>query len=267
VTEPHVVSWSEISAARQCPHKHQLAYKERWRIETTSKALKVGLLWHEVLEQHYSGAAGDEIEQTIADHDDLEHRDLVRWMWDGYQQRYEIEPWETVAAEEPFEVPLDREGRYILKGRVDLHVVWRDRAYLVDHKSGARLPSDKELALEDQLGLYAWAMRELGRPVFGMCWNAALTKRNKIKTQDLDDRFRRIYLHRTDSELDTVAAEALATIRYVYETGAEWRAPDVERCRWRCDYTEACLLGRQNGPEIERDALRSYGFAIDLERH
>lgn len=265
MTEPIVVSWSEISTARQCPHKHQLAYKERWRIAPTSRALKVGLLWHEILEHSYLGDT--EIEQIIDDHDDPEHQDLVRWMWEGYQQRYSDDPWRVVAVEEPFAVPLDSGGRYILKGRVDLHVVWRDRSYIVDHKSGARLPTDKELALDDQFGLYAWAMRELGRPVFGMCWNAALTKRNKIKPQDLDDRFRRVYLHRTDSELDTLAAEALETVRYVYETGASWRAPDTERCKWRCDYTDACILGRQNGPEVERDALRSYGFTIDLERH
>lgn len=51
--EPIVVSWSEIDAARQCPHKHRLAYVDRWRSGTTSPALSRGIVFHEVMEAHY----------------------------------------------------------------------------------------------------------------------------------------------------------------------------------------------------------------------
>lgn len=49
-----VVSWSEIDCARQCPHKHELAYKERWQDEAKEGgALARGILWHEVMQAHY----------------------------------------------------------------------------------------------------------------------------------------------------------------------------------------------------------------------
>jgi hypothetical protein len=51
--EPIVVSWSEIDSARQCPLKHFLQYKERWREPTMGPALAKGILFHEVQEAHY----------------------------------------------------------------------------------------------------------------------------------------------------------------------------------------------------------------------
>lgn len=267
--EPIVVSWSEISTARQCPHKHRLGYRDRLRLkDTRSQALRTGLLWHLVMEYHYTGQEPTAVFQET---DDETTADLVRWMWDGYRAMW-LEPdgtdleWEPVAAEEPFQVELG--DGYHLKGRLDLLVKdQRGRLWIVDHKSGGQMPSATDLAFDDQFGLYMWALRKLGHNIFGMCWNAALTRRNKVKPQEPSDRFRRLLLHRTDDELDVVASEALATVRYMYEQQPDHRTPNVQSCKYRCDYTEACLIGRKSGEEAEQTALEAYGFERDEERH
>ena len=55
MSEQIVVSFSEIDTYRQCPLKHEWAYKQRWKrpVEEAS-ALAKGSLWHLVLETHYN---------------------------------------------------------------------------------------------------------------------------------------------------------------------------------------------------------------------
>jgi len=131
----------------------------------------------------------------------------------------------------------------------------------VDHKSGADLPSERELDLDDQFGLYTWGLRKLGVAVFGSIYSAART-RQTIEPKTLEERFSRTRLYRTDQELETLAREAWATARafYRYRVGQEPRAPDSDRCRWRCPFTEPCLLGRKAGPGAERRFLESGGW-------
>jgi RecB family exonuclease len=223
-------------------------------------------MWHQLMENHYQNLnPWADVDTTNSD-----TAELVGWMYDGYIDHYRTQDdWvEVVSVEEPFEIDLDPDGSYRLKGRLDLLVTDRNnRLWIVDHKSGANLPNDRDLAYDDQFGLYMWAMRQLGRSVFGMCWNAALTRRNIRKPQLLEDRFRRIYMHRTDRELATIADETLQMVRNIYETGADWRTPDTRTCKYMCDYSEPCLLGRKEGPQVELDALEAYGFKIDMERH
>lgn len=87
-TDIRVVSWSEIDTARQCPMKHQLAYKERWQqIETGSgNALSRGILWHEVMEAHYrflrnaqaGGSKFDFTDEQITDY--IERNGWIDWI-------------------------------------------------------------------------------------------------------------------------------------------------------------------------------------------
>lgn len=48
-----IVSFSEIDTFRQCPFKHELSYKERWREPDTSPALARGTAWHSLMEERY----------------------------------------------------------------------------------------------------------------------------------------------------------------------------------------------------------------------
>lgn len=262
-----VVSHSELDAYRQCPHKHDLGFKQRWVPSVVGGALGKGLLWHRVMEVHY-GCIKDEtthrhrmqkIARLLIEHSDEEVGNLIGWMYDGYVERWGMdEQWEILSIEDGSIVELPRPTPFAkrvgVRMRIDLMVKDRflgGKTWVVDHKSGQNLPTEKELDIDDQFGLYTWGKRHLGVPVFGAWYSAAVTRRNKVKFQQLDERFDRKRLYRTDTELDTIAREAYDTARNAYSNRPAPRAPDSERCRWRCPFTEPCLAGRKGMPEVD----------------
>lgn len=293
-------SYSEIDTFRQCPKKHEISYKQRWTRPTRSPALIRGTRWHEVLETHYgmikdaqaAGVPEDEIldrcraavRQLIRDqaveailHDTEALDETVQWMYDGYIEAYGIDPqWKILAVEYKDEHWLPDESwqpsRFKLKVRVDLIVKDLELGgiWLVDHKSAKNLPKRKDFDLDDQFGLYEWAMRQSGRKILGTIHSAARTHRNKDQDkhpQPLDERFARTRMNRTDTELDQIAIEAYRTLEtaYSYGAGLAPRSPNPDTCSWRCDYTEPCLMARK-GMETAV-ALRDFGFHQDFTRH
>lgn len=297
MTEPIVVSYSELDTYRQCPLKHHWAYKERWkRPVDPAGALAKGTLWHNVLETHYlalmNGALGPEIwalvkpylydEQTGMQ---TETQELIQWMYEGYLDRYGFDDeWDIEAVEHPFVIPLlDPDGNkspYSIKGKIDLIVKNSTNGtyWVVDHKSGAMLPDQMDLEIDDQFGLYCWAMQQTGEwPITGAIHSAARTKMNqadradytgKLKPQSLDQRFRRTYLNRSETELKSLALDAWAVASNAYPTSDDrpmYSAPDPRQCGWKCDYKEVHLLARK-GKDPHR-ALTEYGFEQDFTRH
>lgn len=295
--ETIIVSFSEIDTFRQCPHKHELGYKDRWRSPTTSPALSRGTLMHNVFETHYRliKAAQDagqtpDLEAIMREAmrtwlydprngSQTEEQELVEWIYIGYCELYGTDPnWKILAVEHTGLVwlPTERGGRsrFRLKIKLDLIVKEIDtgQIWVVDHKSGKDLPNDKMLDIDDQFGLYVWGLQRLGKKVMGSLHNACRTHRNKDQVkhpQPLDERFRRSRLYRTPLELETVALEAYRTVRTAYghysRPGEAPRAPDSDRCRWRCDFTEACLQGRKGNDEVQ--FLRDTGYVQDWTRH
>lgn len=280
-----IVSWSEINTYRQCPHKHLLSYKERWTRQTKSPALVRGTLWHEVLAHHYAGlmnrkmkAAKAAITQLLGldlpDEQRTEQQILVEWMYQGYLQQYKTDPeWKVLGIEYTELVPFPWRSShhdlidvtFILKVKIDLITRWSKWAWIVDHKSGKDLPNKKELDLDDQFALYQWAMQQLGFDIHGTIYNAARTQRNKSKAQPLDERFKRVPLDRSRSELEVIAHEAFLTVERAYSDQLAGRTPDTEMCRFRCDYSDACIAGRKGIDE--RLLLKGQGFVQDFTRH
>lgn len=304
-----IVSFSEMDCGRQCPHKHDLAYVERWtkpKDETTAAGR--GTLWHKIMDTHYTSLrAGvaplphvDEwFKETYKAGKDSDTLELLRWMYTGYVEKWgHDDEWEVLVIEHKAQVPLrlpsGRRSGFTLKMIIDLVV--RDRrtgkVWIVDHKSHANLPKSRELELDDQFGLYTWGLRQLGHKVFGSVYNTARTQRNKgdypevvaqwdalkatgakpgtkrPEAQTLDQRFDRYLMSRTDAELDVVAAEALATVRRLYNKNLpKERHTNSDTCKWKCDYTEACLLGRKTNADRERQFLVDLGFVQDFRRH
>lgn len=283
------VSNTELDAAKQCPHKHHLAYRERWASPGFSPALSLGILWHLVMQTHYwaikTGSSDRERRAAIAaillDQPRPEEAELCAWMFDGYEERYGIDPqWEILEVEGQRLIRLPtstgRPSRFFVRMRFDLLVretlvllgkKRKQRIKLVDHKSGRNLPTQKELDLDDQFGLYTWGLRSLGEDVWGSVYSAARSQRNKVVAQPLEERFARVPLWRGDYELETIAREAyaIASRAYAVPPGGGPRHPDSERCRWRCPYTEACLIGRKSGPGAEEEFLRSAGYVRQTE--
>lgn len=282
------VSWSEIDKYRQCPHAHDLTYRQRWVGRTTSPSLQKGTLWHKVMEGHYRSlmerpgdlvTARREAERWFVEWGagvDDEIRELIWWMYEGHIETWGAdEDWDIRGVEQKLEVPLltasGQKSRFMLKMQIDL--IARDRTMnnkllIIDHKSGAELPKRKNLDMADQFAFYIWGMRQLNHPVFGGVWSAARTKRLKTKESPLVERFSRPMLSRTDHELTTVATEAYATVRKAYAAGAiAERHPDADTCSWKCGYLEACLLGRKTSDQREREFLLDTGFIVDATRH
>jgi hypothetical protein len=275
----HVVSYSEISTARQCPHKHLLAYRERWVGEIRSPALRRGTAWHKALEIWYRSlmlepGAGRPVDVVdfLMDVDDTEERELLLWMWAGHLERYATDnQWQILAVEHAVEValptPKGNTSNIRLKAKIDLIVREHatQRIYVVDHKSARNMPGPLEFAIDDQFGLYVYAMRQTGVDVFGAQHSVARTQRNVTKPQSLEDRFARTRTYRTADELHTIAVEAYKTAAAVWYGGADYRSPNTDTCRWRCDYTEACLAGRKGLDE--RQMLEALGYRQDWTRH
>lgn len=319
-----VISYSEL-AATHCPLKHQLSYIERWsKPPEPMTPLGKGTAWHIVMEEHYrelrrqqqralelnenldqikalnacKAAAGRQISTTVYNTSpDL--ADLIHWMYEGYTAQWGADSrWRVLAVEHAAQcrlpTPSGRPSNFVLKLKID--VIVEDliggtrnnrQIWVVDHKSCRNLPKDKELELDDQFGLYTWALRKMGKKVFGQLHNAARTERlvGEAKAwseatdytpgdvQALDTRFKRTPMYRTDVELSTVAIEAYLTAKNRYDQQRQVekmgvdspRRTDPNSCRFICDYTDPCLAGRK-GVDL-RGFLQDKGFMQDFTRH
>jgi hypothetical protein len=278
------VSYSELAAFRDCPLKHLLEYKQRWaRPEKEGTALAKGILWHQVMEAHYrslkatAGEPGHASRLKLAKEKVMpylhtqggqsEDQALIQWMYEGYIQRWGVDPdWDILQVEDKRVVPLPNaegaDSRFSIKVKIDLIVRVRSthRVWLVDHKSGKDLDREKDLDLDDQFGIYTWGMRQLGKPVHGFLYSGARTYKLKTKEQPIEERFKRIPLSRTDLELSNLAWDAYRAARAAYSTqnAQPYSSPNPNQCHWKCDFTEAHLLARKGVP-IEQ-TLKASGF-------
>jgi RecB family exonuclease len=288
--ERRVVSYSELDALKQCPLKAHLQYTERWTSSEPSKALDMGKVFHNALENHYNklkdeaeGKPADigltpedaflEAEENIMNPEWLE---TVRWMWEGYHEFYGSDPnWTVheVESKEQLWLPTrtGRKSEIDVKTKIDLLVTAHDAGgglWLVDHKTCKDLPKQKDLDFDDQFGLYVWMYRKKGIPVRGVIHNAVRTYKLKRDPQPLEERFKRTYTVRTDTELDNIARETyewFSTQHKPVDGELPRRSTNPDTCGWRCSYTEACLMSRKGGDLHE--LLEDMGCTQDFTRH
>lgn len=203
-----------------------------------------------------------------------EEQALVEWMYRGYIELYGLDSdWDILAVEHREETPLldarGRKTRFVIKAKMDLIVRERStrNVYIVDHKTAGNLPSDKMLDIDDQFSLYAWIYSQVGKRYFGLLHNCARTQRNKTTPQTLESRHLRKRLTRSEEELRTIALDAYRAVKHAWSIpiGQAPRSPNIDTCKWRCDYSEACLLSRK-GRDIEQ-VLKVTGFRQDFTRH
>lgn len=208
-----IISYSEMDTFRQCPLKHQLSYKERWKKPfKIGTPLSRGSLWHHIMEVHYSVimkhypngknriptkqipivleeawvAVREYLFNEVTGAQD-EDQVIITWMYKGYVEKWGVDnDWQIIAIEYPFEVILDdldgNPSNFALKGKIDILALDRRLGgfWIWDHKSGADLPTAMALEIDDQFGGYSWAMQQkLGYNIRGSLHNAARTKMNK----------------------------------------------------------------------------------------
>jgi hypothetical protein len=298
-----IVSYSELDTFRQCPLKHHLLYGMRWtRPVKEGSALDKGSFWHLIMETHYRRIkawqdenGGKPIPEAWEEKFLLElyEKEIVPLLWDGKRGEW-ISPtaelidwmykghvsmwgcdseWKILGIEHqiitPLRDPRGRRSRYHLKAKMDLIIQKRRDGgrWVVDHKSGGNLPTQMDLEIDDQFGLYTWAMREVGRRVTGSLHNAARTQRNK-SPMTLESRMSRTHLNRSEKELTNLALDAYHCARAAYPPKgheARYSSPDPRSCGWKCDIKEPHLLMRQGRPVQE--VMVEYGFKINRTRH
>ena len=274
MSQLQVVSYSEVSTARQCLHKHHLAYQLRLRKpERQGTASARGTLFHSMLELHYQRiAAGFQPERAVYDlMDEWHHQgvtsfeddDLLQWMYEGYIKHWGYDrQWRLVATEQRFELqlpPATGTGNvYGIKGMIDLVVLDKGRHWVVDHKTGRRSPAEKQLDMSDQFVVYAWALWQLGIEVEGCLHSWSNTQKNvHHEKQTLESRFKRTKMHRTQTEMLNAAQGLADSADLAWTTTHHPKSPSEDACKW-CDYVDACMLGRRGGDEIH--FLTAAGF-------
>lgn len=215
---PRPVSYSELDTFRQCPLKWSMGYADGYRPDTEKEAFRLGHIWHEIMEIHYTviklwqdeehggskrsparGSMGEEelletcareVGYAVMDKLDDETRGLMEWAYSGYVEAHGCDPdWRIIATEQRGQTALEPGGREIVYV-IDLVVEDLDYGgvWIVDHKFPGDLASDLEIDLDDQLGLYwfCWLTdpddsqftKVIRKRVNGAMLNEARKKRN-----------------------------------------------------------------------------------------
>lgn len=190
----HRLTNSQLSTAKTCLRKHQLAYVLGIRPDRDAMPLRMGKAFHLGLDEKSKGKSADEsILSAIATYDkaaphfaDAEHetdwlveREIVSCLLSAYFWRWaEMDAALTVVASEmAFEMPLlnpetNRASRkYVYAGRIDKIVRLSDgRLAVMEHKtSGSDLTPEsdywKRLRIDSQISNYCLGARHLGHHV------------------------------------------------------------------------------------------------------
>jgi hypothetical protein len=270
------ISYSELSDFRQCPFKHDLAYRQRWTPPEAPGALATGSLFHKVMEAHYRIEPEKSIDSlAIAtllyaeDGTQNETQELVSWMYAGYLERYGAdEEWEVLEVEKKSEVGLPvpggkRRSPIRLKVKIDnlRRNVETGLFWLWDYKTNSRFPNELGLEMEDQFPLYQWAYEQMGYTIEGVMYDCARTQRNK-GPMELDARFKRIPMYYPPERQQYAAEAAWRTAKRISalnRTERE-RTTSARWCVERCKFTEPCLAGMKGMDENE--FMLSLGYTI-----
>lgn len=296
-----VVRHSEIKDGRQCPLKHRLRWIDGWVSPTFSDASLLGTAWHAVLQARYETIRAQqqrlgyvdwrqqvmEYPDSVAPIDEAtyaealewtrdlsgQQHDTLTWMIDGYIERFGADPdWEVLLVEADPTVPLVEPSgkpskRFSLQIHVDLAVQdWSmgGKVLTVDHKSTAQPLGQHDVDLDDQFGLYMWALWRLGYDVLAPVCNQAKTKILQ-RAQTIEERFVRINSYRSQVEMTNIAADALRTAKRLYSAAnleEPDSAPNPRTCGWSCEFKEVHLQIRKSpfGRDVAPAALIARGF-------
>lgn len=260
------VSYSELKDAMRCAYKHRLGYIESYQIQERHpmSALRFGNAWHDVLEEYYrvlqeqhSGwTEGTEspyraAKKLIYESFEEVQQEPLLWMLEGYSAHYGTEPgWTILGTEEKLVVDLPQlmpDLRIKLKVKIDLIIMDRlGQIWVDDHKSAYPLP--KAAKVDYQLPLYIFALRQMGKEVFGARYSYTLKPPKVKRDYDLDKRFARYLENFTEAEVAN-AAKAMYRVAYTTYKNQELWGHDQPKtvqddCRF-CDFEKPCKASRK----------------------
>lgn len=234
---------SQAKSFLECPAKWQERYHFNLQPKRDSQSLNFGTRMHQLLEQRHKRMQGAEIPVFPAlESDELE--DEAQEMFALYEASYPVEPFEVVAVEQYFEVPLNDKHTY--HGEFDAVVRGQSgRLFLFETKtesrsSKANLP--EQWQSRSQVGLYVWAAEQLYHEALGGIILNVLTRRSP-KGQ-VQCSFRRDNLERTEWQKREARENIIWIADQIEATKAAYRDKRFPQNRnacvewggWKCDY-------------------------------
>jgi len=237
------ISWSRLREWMTCHWRYQLNYELGWTPRKVAEPLYYGTIFHSIMDYIYSEvrkpnpgykrrnrkALRAKLRREGMRGEDLEQ--MLDWVlrYIAHIERYkEQEPRSVIASEFAFKIPLDISlmdeigppwysfsdtySDIFFVGIMDLIVARRKTIEIWDHKLQANHPRRNELdhptISYPQMGIYAWASRELGFPVersvlnvFGKRRKSDNIQRYPIKVTDEEAEQWRRWVHSKAAEM------------------------------------------------------------------
>ena len=169
-----------------------------------------------------------------------EYQELADTMLKGYVERHKDNT-APLVVEFPFQLPW---GEHMLEGIIDRIDEGDNGLIIVDYKTGKRKPTQRELASDLQLTVYAFAVEQVfGQPVERIVYYHLRDQTPLLTT-------------RSQSDFGWLCDEVLPFIIQAIEAGSFAPRPGYW-CRY-CDYRELCLAeGPDELPLADRPQVQS----------
>ena len=245
-------SHSQLSTYETCPHQYKLAYIEKIKAETEGIEAFMGSRVHDALEKLYRDLMKvnklNSLEETL---------DFYRQSWEknwketvqiirkeysvedyrrqgekcitDYYKRYSpFDQGRTLGLEENIYFPLEEEKGYWIRGFIDrLTLLDHSILEIHDYKTSNRLPAQKEVDSDRQLGFYQMGVEGKWKDIeeVKLVWHY-LSFDTEIQSS------------RTPEKLHQVRQEALELIQKI-ETDRQFIPREGPLCNW-CDYQGLC---------------------------
>jgi putative RecB family exonuclease len=245
-------SHSRLSSFENCPKQFEFRYVQK--IPSASEGVEafVGKRVHEVLERLYLFVGRGQIPgvEKVVDRyhalwEETYDGERVRIVREGtplsyyrnlgeqclrsyYLRHYPFDADETLGLEKRVVFPLDEAGQYKMQGIIDRISRASDGAIEIhDYKTGARVPSQRNLDEDRQLALYQLGLsRHYGEDTeYRLVWHYVARNRTCVST-------------RSPEALETLRAHTIARIDEI-ESATEFPARKISLCGW-CEYKERC---------------------------
>jgi putative RecB family exonuclease len=247
-------SHSRISSFENCPKQFEFRYIQKIPSETESIEAFVGKRVHEILERLYlfvERGQSPGVEKVVDRYQKLWEEtydgDRVRIVREGtplafyrelgerclrsyYLRHYPFDDSETLGIEKRVVFPLDEAGDYKMQGIIDRISRARDGVIEVhDYKTGARVPSQKNLDQDRQLALYQIGLaRQFGEGQrFRLVWHYVANDQTRTST-------------RSPVELEELRSATIARIDEI-RSATEFAPRKIALCAW-CEYKDRCPL-------------------------
>ena len=250
-----VYSHSRIANFETCPKRFHYRYVLRVPADSESIEAFMGKRVHEVLERLYRFVGDGRIPSVervvrrytllwdeeydparvrIARPDvplEFYRRNGERCLRNFYARHYPFDADETLALEDRVTFALDERGDYRMQGVIDRLVRSPDGAIEIhDYKTGARVPSQKQLDGDRQLALYQiGVVANRGDEIDGaevrLVWHYVQLDVVRVS-------------RRSPEQIETVRRDTVAAIDRI-EAAREFEAKPGPLCGW-CEYRERC---------------------------